>query len=164
MYIISLNKIIGYPDKELKNIYFIIVIIIIDVLSLVFFIKKVINKKIFFVILIIIHTPVISIPANIFRQIYFSKHIDMEKFYQKNHRKTVSFITKIDMNNKKIYALGKINNDQDVVFVFNQQNDLYEFQSEYWLLDGHGSMDAQIPNYPMSLQLLFALLFESSHQ
>jgi hypothetical protein len=103
-------------------------------------------------------------PSNIFRQIYFSKYINTEEFYRQNQRKIVNFITKIDKVNKKIYTLGKINNNQGAVFVFTRQNDLYEFQSEYWLLDGSGSMDAQIPNYPMPLQLLLSLLFEKSRQ
>ncbi|MDR1072801.1 MAG: hypothetical protein LBL45_03905 [Treponema sp.] len=95
---------------------------------------------------------------DITRQLIFTDRINLEKF--KNKKINFELIAKTEGN--KLFILGNHNSDEIVmVFTKSGNNGLYEFEKEYWLIEGKGSMDAQIPNYQFWEKAVLIKIFNS---
>jgi hypothetical protein len=153
----SLNKINGFPDKELKNIIIIGAFFVMDIILILFFIRNK-NRRTVILMFFILNCKIFQLPADTTRQLIFSGKIYLEEF--KNNEIRLELITKIKEN--KLFILGK-HNGYEIVIVFNKNiyNDLYEYGKEYWLIDGKGSMDAQIPNYQFWERAVLKEIFNS---
>jgi hypothetical protein len=102
---------------------------------------------------------IFQLPIDITRQLVFANKINVEGF--ENNRIRLEFITKTDET--RLFVLGR-NTSNEIVVVFRKDgnNDLYVFEKEYWLLDGTGSMDAQIPNYQFWERAVLMKIFSKS--
>lgn len=153
----SLNKINGFPDKELKNVISMSVFFIMDIILILLFVKNK-NRGSVILMFLILNCKILQLPADATRQLIFSDKIYLEELG--NKEVSLELITKIKGN--KLFVLGKYNNDE-IVVVFNKNtnDDLYEYEKEYWLIDGKGSMDAQISNYQFWEKTVLIKIFNS---
>jgi hypothetical protein len=154
----SLNKINGFPDKELKNIVAITAFFAMDVILISFFIKNK-NKCTAVLMFFILNCKIFQLPTDVTRQLIFADRINLEGFENRNIN--FELITKTDEN--KLFIIGNHNGNGIVmVFTKSSNNGLYEFEKEYWLIDGKGSMDVQIPNYQFWEKAVLIKIFNYS--
>ncbi|WP_157229220.1 hypothetical protein [Leptospira alstonii] len=143
----SLNKVDGYPDKELAFGLFLFAILLYHFWMLFLFIKygKKYSTLIATNLLVLYLSSFVLLPISIIRQFVASKTVKEISTQEKKNTRILYF-TKILSNTA--YAIGRkeySDGDYDVVLVFHFEGQ-YVYDRTLWLVSGQGSMDAQIPN------------------
>ena len=147
----SLNRVDGYPDKEMTKGFAIFIYFVLHVwifCLLIIYKKK--YLKLIIATLVIIHcSGIFLVPGSIIRQ-YFGCKLTKPSHETLNFNEL--YFTKI--TTERIFSismyLSNKNNDEEISYATlvynNEKKNYYVFEDFKMLLDGWGSMDAQIPN------------------
>ncbi len=154
----ALDRVFGYPDREFSQYLIPLAYLVWQIGLLLFLILRKLNGRAFGLALLLIYSPVTELPTLTLRtlaaklvlrglsddlQIDYVSHVGLNEAF------AVSVLT-LDVPYFKQRGITQT----AVVAHFRRHGWTYEFQDEFWLLNGSGTMDRQTPNVPLTLEWL----------
>jgi hypothetical protein len=147
----ALNRVNGYPDKELWPLAMLLGWGSLHLAALVLRRTLWQERRILLALACVVYLPIVELPAWSLRQAAGAWLVERPS----PAGPAVAYYSKIGRD--KAYAVGKSTAGSNTVLVFERHANRYRFERQVDLLDGHGSMDRQSPNLPWLLTLVLRM-------